>query len=319
LADELEPQTTDRHEIRVTDEARDTLERWGLKDEHIEGLVGLAGEYEYANPVGKAEAIAERGGFVMTYSELHKVVLPDLYDYTGQRRDGQCGEIAVNVIGAMHDGGWLESVNQSLDARGHKPLQPLYMHGQSPEFFRFGTHIWAGLVPEGADPKTEGLVVDGSFGTIERSIDSDYRTMGVIRDPEDAKRNTSAMVNVSKLTHIGDDVRMYFEGAAVLGMTTDRSLSVGIGFARDDQEHIAPFVRATDADGNHGEFMINADRELVRAPDYPPPTPEAGAEILGMLEALEGMQLEERPDARRDDADAWTTRQFKPTAGDSYA
>src|SRR5437762_2973843 len=91
----------------VQPDAREQLERWGISEEHVDQLVRLSSRYEYADCLGKANQLAQRGGiFTRAADGTDAILLPDFFDID-QREGGQCVEIAAKVLRDMHATGWL--------------------------------------------------------------------------------------------------------------------------------------------------------------------------------------------------------------------
>ena len=171
-------------QLEMSDAAHERLSEWGLSDARIAELAEMASQYEYANLRGKAKRIAETGGFLISAKGNDHVVLPDIWDYPGDRKDGQCGEIAVKLIRGMNDSGWLDSLNDELNRASKIPLVPIFANGQSRTHFAQvdSNHVWTGLIQDGKSMDS-GVVVDGSFLIVNNESETGYNPQHVIINP----------------------------------------------------------------------------------------------------------------------------------------
>jgi hypothetical protein len=240
-------------EMNVTAGAVERLEGWGLTNEQIVGLVEIGSAYEYADIVGKAEAIASRGVLLSRASSVgDTVVLPGLYDYD-RRKEGQCGEIALKIIRDMRTTGWMLEANDRLEEKGMELLVPVFFNGLSRTHFNQPgmNHVWAG-VGRLSDGPRDAVIVDGSFKELMTVEESGYKpNVELVNPTEFHDLSTSGAVSVGTITpNWRGEARIDYDRVFTLGITTDGSQAIALGYARMDHAgDVQPFLRADGASG----------------------------------------------------------------------
>jgi hypothetical protein len=248
--------------LEVMREGRDRMAQWGLSHDQIEQLEQMTASYEYANPLGRAERIAAEGGIVMNDDAGEWVVLPDFFDYTGSRRDGQCSEIAAKQIAELHASGWLRATNSDLEARGRASLVPWYCTGQSFTHFNRpdSKHIWAALAPAGQNPADSGLILDASFRKIDAFEHSEYRAAEQHPDPPRFTAATAMECRVAKV----EAGTLPAARAAILGVTEDNFYSIGLIFVRPpDDDRIVPVLGSIAPNGVAADCHLSPQGEVI--------------------------------------------------------
>lgn len=226
----------------MTREASARLESWGVSPERIRDLRDLTSSMRYDLCPQKAERIAQTGGYLQETDEgMQEVVLPHFYDSTA-RLDGQCADIAIRYHELLHTSGYLKEVNQELADKGRPPLERAHIVGLSRTHFNQPgqTHIWTGLMPKGAGIN-ELLTTDASFQEISMTANNGYTVAQLFHNPPKFSGVRSAKAfAVKSESNLSD-----FSHTAVLGMSSDRQLSFGLGFYRQESTgEVRPVINA---------------------------------------------------------------------------
>lgn len=239
----------------VSDNAWQQLEAWGINELHIDALADLAAKYEYNNVEAQAKGIVERGVFLDENEQGELVViLPDFFDLEGDRRTGQCSELAFKTLRDMVNDGWLDDVNEARRAAGQAPIERHLAKGKSPYYF--AQHYWLTLHPQGDE--ADSVIVDSSFQKVLLQSESDYAQRRVWGEGNDFYQPRHEVLRVGKITQ--DESGNWEMGEfdyTLVGMSPDYSLGVDICFGVNAEGRIQPVVIAYD---NSNTFTASCTR-----------------------------------------------------------
>ena len=218
----------------ITKEAETRLRRWGVPAEFVEKLRLMAALFRYDWCPQKVTRVARKGGYFFKPDGGEEVViLPDYFD-SEVRLDGQCSDIASQLIRALNYSGFLASLNMVLTTSRRPKILPIYSMGLSRTHFntKGAKHVWTGLIQEGADPGNQ-VVVDASFQEIANLEINGYELKKPIINPPSFSVDKAAVVPICELTI--DEIRIHALtdfSAAILGTSDDGRFVYGLGFAR---------------------------------------------------------------------------------------
>ena len=237
----------------ITIEAKIRLRRWGVPDEFVERLRSMAALFRYDRCPQKLARVARKGGYLFKLDEGGEaVILPDYFD--GKvRLDGQCGDIASQLIRALNYSGFLASLNAVL-ATSHRPkILPVCSIGLSKTHFNTeeATHVWTGLIQEGADPENQ-VGVDASFQEIANLEISGYKLgKKPTINPRSFSVDKAAVVPVCELTIDENGGHHLIDfNSTILGISGDGRFAYGLGFARQSgARKIYSFITLLREDG----------------------------------------------------------------------
>lgn len=283
--------STPERTCEVSDDARNQLEQWNVSPEAIDQLARLSAKYEYANCPERAAEIAARGGIITTDLEgKANVLMPDFADL-GNRNGGQCGEITCKGMRDLHSEGWFGTVNEANRAAGYPELTHYLIYGQSRTHFTHpaAVHVWGGIAPTGAELKNI-VAVDVSLLEISSHHSNGYRPNTVIGSPSSVTMSRYGETSLGTLANHDGAWAWKPPRGTMLGITEDRALTIGIGFAREltsPGEPIIPAVQLTAADGRTGVNIMRAQSgEEVRGGALEILHPDHYAEATAVLNAL---------------------------------
>jgi hypothetical protein len=198
------------------------------------------------------EEIAQRGGIITKNPEngLEGILLPDFFDLS-DRRNGQCSEIAAKVVRDLQTTGWLDQVNQGLDANAQ--LTPYLISGDAQKFFDPGkeNHMWAGLGQENGQ-SNEIIAVDGSFQTISAGNEQGYKPYKVYENPRQYSRDPDLFIQFGDLDYDTEKWAATLEPGVLISMTAERDYALCLSFTIDRSQYeeiIRPIIMLSDQDG----------------------------------------------------------------------
>lgn len=229
----------------ITKEAKTRLRRWGVPDEFVEKLRLMASLFRYDRCPQKVDRVARRGGYVFKPNKGGEVVILADYFDSEVRLDGQCGDIASQLIRALNYSGFLASLNAVLTTSHRPKILPIYSVGLSRTHFNTegSNHVWTGLIQEGTDPENQ-VVVDASFQEIANLEISGYKLGKPTINPPLFSVEKAAVIFVSRLTI--DENGIVLRGdfsAEILGTSYDGRFAYGLGFAcQSGAKKIYPFI-----------------------------------------------------------------------------
>ena len=284
--------STQRQErpLEVMREGHDRMLQWGLSADRIGQLEEMTSSYEYANLVGRAERVVLNGGVLLNDEAGDWVVLPNFFDYAGDRRDGQCGEIAAKLLVELHKSGWLEETNTTLKAGGRTSLMPWYCTGTSMTHFnRPGLrHTWTALALEDQDPAAAGLILDASFRRIDAFEKSEYKATHKQLDPQFFTTPTATRCRLTKIES-GESGRTEI---TVLGLSQNGFYSVGLGFVQPpDDDRIVTVLGATAPNGVQVGCHLSAQGEMVWDSGEIPVAAQYREELEQTLRSLSSFEI----------------------------
>lgn len=246
----------------ITKEARIRLRRWGVPDEYIERLRVIMALWRYDRCPQKMARLVKNGAYLFKlYNCFEAVFIPDYFDKE-TRLDGQCGDIAAQLIRALNYSGFLAGLNASLAAKHQPRVIPVYSDGLSRTHFNTegSKHIWAGLLQEGGDPEYQ-VVLDASFQEIANLEISGYKLSDSTLDPKSLGADPGVAVVVSKLES-GDQgpiIRDYT--TIILGVSYDKMYAYGLGFAkRAGEGRVHPFLSLCRGEADSKKTCVMLDK-----------------------------------------------------------
>jgi hypothetical protein len=287
-----------RRPLEVMSEGHDRMTQWGLSLDQVGQLEQMTSNYEYANLTSRAERVAINGGIVMHDDEAEYVVLPDFFDYAGDRRDGQCNEIAAKLLAELHESGWLRKTNTDLEAQGLTPLVPWHCMGMSLTHFNWPglRHSWTALAPAGQDPAETGIILDASFRKIDAFEASGYTATDKKQDPSFYIAPKAARCSVTR-PDSGVLPRME---STVLGVTQDGFYSVGLSFVRPpDDDRIVTVLGATAPNGTPVACHLSSRDEIIWHDGHAPLAPVHREELEQILRSLSSIKFNHDEDEAR--------------------
>lgn len=229
----------------ITKEAKTRLRRWGVPDDFVERLRLMAALFRYDRCPQKIDRVARKGGYVFKPNKGGEVVILADYFDSEVRLDGQCGDIASQLIRALNYSGFLPGLNEVLTRKYLPKILPVHSVGLSRTHFNTegSNHVWTGLIQEGADPKNQ-VVVDASFQEIANLEINGYELGEPTINPPSFSVNKASVISVSRL--IVDENEIALKGdfyATILGISDDGRFAYGLGFARQSgAKKIYPFI-----------------------------------------------------------------------------
>lgn len=267
-----EVKTTSRAAI-VSEDARTQLEAWGCSDASIEELARIGGRYRYDNCLEKVEAIATRGGSIIRLQDTEGVLLPEFYDFTGDRRNGQCGEIATKIYRDVQE--------EWLPESGDLTVQ--WMRGEPRTHFkRQENHFWVGLGKKGVK---DIVTLDGSFLEISKQGANGYIMAEGLGVPPSHRGGPDEAIPFGTMIYDSDSLSADIKHASVLGVTRDLAHVALLSFVIDQtnlEGRIYPIIEFRDADKKREAVMLQGSKgALVCDPDR----------ILSSAHIAEGREL----------------------------
>lgn len=228
----------------ISREAQTRLKRWGVPADYLEELRRIASLYRYDRCPQKAARIARRGGYLYRdENDIERVALPHFFDRE-TRLDGQCGDIATQLLRGLIVSGYLKRLNQALKEKYKPPVLPYHVEGNSRTHFnkKGARHIWVGLLSEG-EAEDNMVVVDASFQEIENLELSGYEAKKPRRNPPYLIGDLSVGTPISELRYENDSYELIEFSSIVLGVSFDRRFAYGLGFSRMRTEgKVYPFI-----------------------------------------------------------------------------
>jgi hypothetical protein len=278
----------------ITAEAEIMMRKWGLDGEFIYMLREISSQFRYDLCHKKVDRIVNRGGFIEKAFKGEKVILPGFYDGKA-RMDGQCGDIAIQLLNSLHFTGFLEDLNHYLTKKRKTPVVPCLVNGPSrTHFSEFDmNHVWVTLtqVPN-TNPK-DMITIDASFQEI--SVKNGYLPMHIVYNPRFVTLPSNARIQVGNCTaNVVAPGKLPAE-TAILGASNDRSVMYGLGFVRFDEEsEIVPFVEvwAARPKNRRTTLMLNRYKEPLWNNFSNDLTIAQQAEIKDLIYKLDNLQLD---------------------------
>lgn len=275
-----EVKTTSRAAI-VSEDARTQLEAWGCSDMSIEELSRIGGRYHYDNCLEKVEDIATRGGSIVRLQDSEGVLLPDFYDFTGDRRNGQCGEIASKIYRDVQEE-WLPEAGD---------LTVQWIRGESRTHFKQGeNHFWVGLGKKGVK---DIVALDGSFLEISKQGTNGYVMAEHLGWLPNHNGGLDEAIPFGTMIYDSDSFSTDIRYASVLGVTRDLAHVALLSFVIDQTNlkgHIYPLIQFRDADKKREAVMLQCDKGmLVCDPDRMLSSDHIteGRELVGVLAEMD--------------------------------
>lgn len=236
----------------LSQEAHLQLETWGVPGEKIDTLQVLAGQYEYADCLGKVKRLATQDAYEISIDEKAYLMLPNFFD-PDDTKGGQCAEVADKIMRDLHESGWLESVNDELRTQGKPELHTFAVAGHAREFFssKDDAHTWIALGLAGSTAD-DMVTIDGSMLEISSQASNGYKAIKIRQDPESNTRRNAVAPEIGILRYDSTTVSTDIRDPIVIGLTADRSLLMCIAFLKDETEGatIRPIIQLQTPDGS---------------------------------------------------------------------
>lgn len=280
----------------ITKEAKTRLRRWGVPDDFVERLRLMAALFRYDRCPQKVDRVARKGGYVFKPNKGGEVVILADYFDSEVRLDGECGDIASQLIRALNYSGFLADLNAVLTTSRRPKILPIYSVGLSRTHFNIGEakHVWTGLIQEGADPENQ-VVVDASFQEIANLEISGYKLEKPTINPLSFSVEKAEVVPICGLT-IGENgfCSLINFTPTILGISYDGRFAYGLGFARQSSARkIYPFITLSREEGGPvlTSCLLDDKGECVWLGPIPDVEDGHKKEVKQMLDSLKMMRI----------------------------
>lgn len=287
---------TKKQEISLGSEGVGRLEDWNIHKDQIQKLtLEILPQFNYAGCVEKIRRISNKNLFLDTKNKT--VTIPFLYDIMG-RGDGQCGDLADQLLVNGNFIAWLEDINSNR----YDNIIPYFCVGNSKTHFNIPggrTHIFVGLGPENQD-QDDMVVVDPSFGVVGTLKETGYSYIEARKDrASELSRQLHGIVKLSTITKTGfGKSSVSIRDSRVLGVSEDRKYAYALALAKySDSEKITPIIQVFLENSESVPcFWIDPDFDIVTGSKTHPfesLTKEAQLEIEKMLKTGDGFSYTE--------------------------
>lgn len=252
-AQELSP--ADEVSLWISSNAFADLLDWNLTHHEIAQLIYLTAGYEYANCPEKVAAIPQ-AYFDKDSGGEEYIIIPDYFDIVGSTIGAECGSIASRMQADIHKSGFMQNLH---NREGTKDLHFVLAQGEDASFFRYGNHMWCGLVQKsensgflsGSDVQNM-VVFDGSRRQIRKLDELGYH-LREFTNPYNKSVVTPlhAVIEVQEAEY--DQESGYIHEITrpdelILGVSSDYAYSYGLSFL-NDQGGIRPVIVIGHEDG----------------------------------------------------------------------
>lgn len=240
--------------IESTPEALERMLSWGIPPEFVTRLEELTSGFRYDLCPQRVKLLAERGGiirrskrgvFFTSIRAEEEIVLPNFNDL-GTSQDGQCLDLAMQLLGSLHGTGYISELNAHLSGLERPIVRPCYVSGTSRTHFHNAgaNHVHLGLIQEGG-PIEDIITVDASFQEISNTDVNGYKLNRIVVDPRSIiqnRPNESVSLGTYQRERDGS-FSFQYKNELVIGASQDRKYVYCIGFLRDTlSREIRPFI-----------------------------------------------------------------------------
>ena len=298
-------------------EARMRLRRWRVPDEYVDKLGQMTALFRYDRCPQKAVRVARGQGYVYKDdNDILRVVLPGFFDRVA-RLDGQCGDLANQMLWALNFSGFMTNLNETLTTRNKLPIDLCYATGLSRTHFnREGrSHVWVGLFQKGTAPE-EMVLIDPSFQLITNLEVSDYRLKkeSVVINPTDGPINGAISIMVTEYRKDdGKSTIWPMPRPGILGVSADRRFVYGVGFATGQKPNkFFPYITLTRDFGGEVTSCVLGDEGPTWCGPMEDVEEQHQGEVGQMLDTFGKMKIVSNPGKARKILSEVTTIRYQP-------